>query len=231
VVTGVGHETDTTLVDFAADLRAPTPSAAAEIVAREKEGLEATLQALLNRARRGVELRRERLASRLDQVSRSLFTFLPERIFQGPRLELDRFREGLESAMRDRLAQIRRTLDMRQSQLNQQSPVNRLWVARERLRGIRLHLQTVSGFPRLRYAYRLTTLGGKLHALSPLAVLGRGYALAWRLPDRLLIRSAAALAPGMDMEVRFGEGAVTATVREVNLPSECQNNAGGDTGG
>ncbi|HOV59747.1 MAG TPA: exodeoxyribonuclease VII large subunit [Candidatus Hydrogenedentes bacterium] len=230
VVTGVGHETDTTLVDFAADLRAPTPSAAAEMVVREKEALRNMVRELFDRARRVTTLRCERCADRLEQVSRSLWTYIPDRLFKMPRVELDRCWDQLERTARDRLARTARHLDTLLAQLNARSPVTRLRVTRERLRGAGLHLKAVSDFPRRLYARQLTALGGKLHALSPLAVLGRGYALAWRLPDRALIRSASILEPGDMVEVRFGQGSVTAAVREIHESRPAGDNAGGHFG-
>ena len=231
VVTGVGHETDTTLVDFAADLRAPTPSAAAEIVVREKETLRNAARELFDRARRCLTFHRERCCSRLAQVQTLLFSYLPDRLFQTPRQELDRYWDRMTEGVRVGVEQNRRRLNELQFRLNARSPVTQLRVTRERLRGLRLHLGRVADFPRRWYARRLTALGGKLHALSPLAVLGRGYALAWRMPDRTLIRSAFMLTPGDDLKVRFGEGFVSATVLEIHGSDDAEHYTGGYAGG
>lgn len=227
VVTGVGHETDTTLVDFAADLRAPTPSAAAEIVVREKEALRNAARELFNRARRWVAFHHERSLTRMTRFQDILFSYLPERLLQTPRQELDRSWDQLTAGARVRVEQTRRRLNNLQLQLNARSPITRLGVTRERLRGLRLQLGALADFPRRNEGRRLTALGGKLHVLSPLAVLGRGYALAWRMPERTLVRSAIQLKPGDHLEVRFGQGAVSADVRKIHGPGDTDPYAGG----
>ncbi|MDR1927071.1 MAG: exodeoxyribonuclease VII large subunit [Oscillospiraceae bacterium] len=164
VISAVGHETDTTICDFVADLRAPTPSAAAELAvpdARElAEYIQALRQRMLQALRRGLKQREEALeALRTRAVFRQ-----PARLMQPAHLRLDATEQRIRSGAQDYL--------------------------RER-RGA------------------LARLCGQMEALSPLAVLARGYAIVRR--GNALLYSVRALRPGDPLELRFFDG--TAQVR------------------
>jgi exodeoxyribonuclease VII large subunit len=170
VLSAVGHEVDTTIADFVADRRAPTPSAAAEILCPSSDELRARGQGLL-------EALRQALLSSLD-------------LAQG---RLESLRHRLQrSSPRFRLEQGAQRLD----ELRQ-----RLVSAAQRLRRFR--------------GEALKALAAQLHALSPLAILGRGYAVAFDAQGALL-RSAGATAPGKKMTVWLGHGAVDAVVEKVH---------------
>jgi exodeoxyribonuclease VII large subunit len=180
VIAGVGHETDVTLVDFAADLRAPTPTAAAEMAAPVRDELLGALAAIAQRLR-------SRVAHRLDQHDQRL-----------DRLSLRLSRPG------QRLAQAQRglqSLDHRLSRALGASMAQRgalLSHARERLRtaGAR-RLQAEQGC--------LHTLGARLSALDPSRVLARGYVFVLDRAQRPLL-SAQAVQPGQDLLLRWHDG-------------------------
>ncbi len=167
VVTGVGHEIDVTIADLAADLRAPTPSAAAELAAPDRGELAATLR---------------RDARRLEKAMRSV---------------LDRAGAAL--------AGLRHGLAMG-------SPQARLAAQRGRLAALEQAL------PHLAEALvevargRLAAATAGLDALSPLAVLGRGYALARRTSDGAIVRRADQVAPGDGLTLRVAEAEIDASV-------------------
>ncbi len=167
VVTGVGHEIDLTIADLAADLRAPTPSAAAELAAPDR----AALGALLRRDWR-----------RLEQAARAV---------------LSRAGAGL-AAFREALALV--------------SPEARLAEQRGRLAAAERAL------PRLAEALvearrrRVAQAGARLDALSPLAVLGRGYALARRARDGAIVRRADQVERGEALRIRVAEAEIDAVV-------------------
>lgn len=161
VVSGVGHETDFTLADFAADLRAPTPSAAAELVtAVSVRDLRAQVDDGLARAAAAVE---------------------------------------------DRLAQRRARLAPAALRLRAASPTAQLQLARQRLRY--LAERQARALPALvaRARERHRRLAQALNAVSPLAVLGRGYAIV-RRPAGAVVRAAAEVAPGDALQVRVSAG-------------------------
>lgn len=161
VISGVGHETDFTLADFAADLRAPTPSAAAELATSDRARSIAEVSALSERMTSAMHSRvrehRWALAGRLSAL-RGL----------SPRAAVANSRQRLDDLTARALSAARHTLELR----------------RHRLDGLHLRLQ----------------------ALSPLSILNRGYAIVTRAGSTEVIRSAEALRPGDELDVRVSDG-------------------------
>lgn len=180
VVCGVGHETDVTLCDLAADLRAPTPTAAAELAAPAREALLTQLAAL----ERGLTLR-------LDHRLQTL----------GQRLDRLALRLARPS---DALARQRRLLDLL-AQRAAAAPGRRIEMQRQRLEHLAPRLQRALADTRARQAARLDALQARLHALDPQHVLARGY--AW-LDDGEggAITSAQALTPGREVRAVLADG-------------------------
>ena len=168
VISAVGHETDVTIADFAADQRAPTPSAAAEMVAKGRLELEAHLDHLCLRL--GVQMR-----SRLNLL-RERVTGL-ERRLRSPEQQLDQWRR--------REAELERRLQ----------------------RAIEQQLR--------RCKEQLSAAAGRLDALSPLAVLARGYAIVFSDQSGQAVRRARELAAGDQINIRLSEGRVRALITEV----------------
>ncbi|MDI9471277.1 MAG: exodeoxyribonuclease VII large subunit [Bacillota bacterium] len=192
VVSAVGHETDVTISDFVADLRAPTPSAAAELVMPDRRELVARVSRSRTRMERSLLRQYEHADARLRRLLASPY-------LSDPLASLRRERERLERAAGAW------PLLHPQSMLDR--PLQRLDGQQRRL----LHAgsQTVN-----RAATRLARLAAALDALSPLAVLGRGYQLTYNSEGRPLAR-AAEVKPGERLELHFVDGRVAATAREV----------------
>jgi exodeoxyribonuclease VII large subunit len=208
LISAVGHETDTTLIDFAADRRAPTPTAAAELA---------------------VPARADLLAD-LAQTAARLIGAL-NRVTQERRLRLSRAERGLPD-LPALVGTARQRLDDRAERLRLALPnlvrgwAGRLTLARSTLAGALRHtlaarrdravrvLARVSPAPlqaRLREARaRLDGAAGRLESVSPLAVLQRGYALVTDRGGHPLT-TAAAVAPGASLRLRFADGEVGAT--------------------
>src|SRR5215831_9052917 len=177
VISAVGHESDVTIADFVADLRAPTPSAAAELVVREKVQLVQHIGSLRDRLRRAMAQRARRLRERLDDVGRRRVLTDPARPLRDWHRRLDdlagRLQRGLDRRRRDareRLARAARAL--------------RPQVLRATLRHDARHLAQLRG--RLERAVRgeaarrrrsMEAIAGRLDSLSPLACLARGYSI------------------------------------------------------
>jgi exodeoxyribonuclease VII large subunit len=227
IVTGIGHEMDVTIADLVADARAPTPSAAAERAVPSRNDLLAHQSALRRRLAAAVRVRVARVALVLHTIRTSLRR-VPDRLgtTQQRRDETDR---RIRRAMATGLA--RRAMHCRALQ-------RRLAPAHHRRR-IAARLQTnrnLAGrltraiLQRLERAGRvLTTLSGRLEALSPLAVLNRGYALVTRGgPDGPVITDAAQVAPGDPLTVRLSRGAIDARVETVR-PETSQEETDGQT--
>ena len=237
IVSAVGHEIDFTLSDFAADLRAPTPSAAAELVVQERQALADRIGLLENRMGRAFVRRMESVRNRLDRARSSYVFRRPEELLRQRRQRCDELRLALENALVDQAREARRRLDTARAAIRLLSPAMRLKRAHEQLTGLR-HRLGQSGRAsvrdsRARFAapLRLMRAGvlivprararfvpavARLDALSPLAILSRGYAIAWKLPAESLIRDAAMLAEFDRIRVRFGKGEVIAAVCEVS---------------
>ena len=198
VVAGVGHETDTTVVDFVADLRAPTPSVAAELAVPDLEALRAELAARRLRLRRGslgwLQLEREGLARRQLRLER----MAPLARVESGRQDLDRAQGRLTAACRRIVRQERLALLSRTQMLAARGPAPRLLRVREEFAG------------------RV----GRLEALSPLRVLGRGYSITFRGDTGQVIRDGAELAPQVDIITRLHRGVVRSRVTTVEPSQE-----------
>jgi len=188
VISGVGHETDVTIADLAADRRAATPTAAAEIASAgwfEAAAEVAQLAAALQTAMRA---NLERRMQRVDLLARQL----------------------VHPA--ERLARSRQRLDHLASRL---AGAGERLAARRRQQLANMRLRLAHARPNLeRYRTRLARLAAGLAALNPQAALARGYALV-RAPDGRLVRSHHQLAEGMPLDLRFAEGAAQALVSKI----------------
>lgn len=245
VVSAIGHEVDFTIADFVADLRAPTPSAAAERLAPVLRDLELSLLALGGRLRKSAE--RQVLADRqrLHRLAARLAD--PRRVLGQKRLHFSEETDRMVRAMRQANASRKDRLRAAEDRLWRQHPQARLALHRqkiahqaERLRqclweqmrgrrrqlaGKRLAVQRTSPARRLADAHRkllalsarlgelgrkqtagehrrFRTLEARLDAMSPLKVMGRGYALVFRTRDRQVVRSASQVEVGEAVEIR-----------------------------
>jgi exodeoxyribonuclease VII large subunit len=211
VVSAVGHETDFTIADFVADLRAPTPSAAAELITETQHKVGeylATLSHRLDRAARFQLLHAQQQLTGLsiDRAESRIFALLHR---QSQRLDDLNFRQ--ESALTARLRHLRDHTAHLGAAVLRHDPRSALAHAREHLQSCRTRLAHALEHALQRNAARAGVLAARLHALSPLAVLERGYALVLNA-DGALIRSTAQLAPGDAVTTRLADGSFTSRV-------------------
>jgi len=207
VVSGVGHETDFTLADFAADLRAPTPTAAAERVSPLHTECLDGLTALARRLGRAHTRLAHNAGQRLDFLSRRLVH--PAQQLRLQRAALAHWAERLQRAARGRQQLMQTRLDSAERRLAR--PTRQL-----QLQG--LHLDTLADrhARALKAAFRqrgltLARLAASLAHLDPDRVLARGYSLVQR-PDGLVVLDAATLSPGDTLDIRFRQGRARAIV-------------------
>lgn len=210
VVSAVGHETDYTLADFAADVRAPTPSAAAEIVVRVPEQqLRESTRSQQERLRKAMA---RVLARRGDQVD-GLRTRLrdPRRILQDFRLRVDELVDRGGRAQIARVSQAQRRAEGLERTLRAHGPLAELGRRRERVERALERLSTRAERLTSGHRARFASLLASLNTLSPLGVLSRGYAIV-RDQAGHVIREAREVKAGQPLKVRLHEGELDVTV-------------------
>jgi len=223
IISAVGHEIDFTLTDFAADLRAPTPSAAAELVIQERTALLERI-ALLRKRMISAQARRVQEARHRLEVAKSCYVFRrPEELARQRRQQHDELRMRLENVVLEHVRTQRRRTDHAARALALLSPASRVRQAKERRETIQWRLAQAAAALLERRRARMRPLLAQLDVLSPLAILGRGYALAWKLPERTLVRAASQLAPRDELYLRLGEGAVITAVTRIEEPNHGAN--------
>ncbi len=236
VVSAVGHETDFTIADFVADLRAPTPSAAAELITEAQHKVAELIAELSSRLVRAARFQLLQARQRLAHVP---VAYAQQRVASNiHRLQqrLDDLGFRMESAMSETLRERQRTVGELTAAVLSHDPLQQLSVAREalascqsrldyaldrRLASARYRSQSIDA--RLYRAAQIliiahrsewTNLRGRLQALSPLAVLQRGYALV-QDANGAVVRSASRLAVGEIVQTRLSDGSFSSNVTAI----------------
>jgi len=211
IVTGIGHEVDFTIADFAADVRAPTPSAAAELaVPNAEEWLDSFVQ-LGTRLRRGVRRRLEERFERLRWLSGRLSQTSPAVRLSAQAQRLDELEQSLLRALHRRLQDHRERLRWLMGRAALVSPSNRLAQQSVRLDNLNHHLIRAMRQAIGSRREQLLPLVRTLNAVSPLATLERGYAIV-SVDGGAILRNAADAKPGTLIDARLAHGRLRARV-------------------
>jgi len=218
VISAVGHEVDVTLADLVADLRSPTPSAAAEIVVSAKDEFVARIDRLADRVSAAVRGRLQDGRHRLQRlIGRPAVAGFPARLALRGR-HVAELQAGLQRAGHDSVGRRQRvfqTLRLRLESLNLRRSISRI------------QTRLTQADARLRAAVvrrghaadgQLRPLAARLDTLSPLAVLGRGYAVCWDAERHTILREAAAVAAGEAVRVTLHRGELQCVVTSRTLP-------------
>ncbi|MEO1202869.1 MAG: exodeoxyribonuclease VII large subunit [Pseudomonadota bacterium] len=214
VVSAVGHEVDFTIADFVADLRAPTPSGAAELVVPDANDWLRVVDALALRIARLVGRLLEDRAQSLDWLSRRLVQSSPARHVAQQAERLAAIRAGLASAMRQRLFELQSRVARARAELTGQSPALAVERSLNRLGQLRSRLVQANLDQRDGLSHRLELAMRGLNAVSPLATLDRGYAIVLDSAGRALTQ-AADMKPGDEVRTRLASGSFLARVSEI----------------
>jgi len=213
VISAVGHEIDYTIADFVADLRAPTPSAAAEMVVKNKEDIQRYIgilhQRLLYAKKTFIEKKRERIKS----LSKRIFS--PEREIGRYFQRLDeietRIRHGIQRILRDRQHHIEKLTQ----DVNSYNPQNMVSMYRHKMEtSINSLFRNFSHIIALKKS-EFHGVVARLDSLSPLAILSRGYSITYKLPGRSIVKTPADVQHGDMVEVKLHEGTISCLVEEV----------------
>jgi len=217
LVTGIGHEIDTTIADLVADRRAPTPSAAAELVSPDSMEWRQSFRQL--------EQRLMRLAGRFVSDHQQHIDWAQQRLKQqhpGQRLQL----------LHQRLAELDQRLRYNQNiivrhhrvqlaqagtRLRHLTPIRRLQSLATTSANLAQRLSAARRLQREQRSQRLASLSQMLDAVSPLATLNRGYAIVSRLPQRDIVRSCDQVQTGDCVEARLGRGRIRCLVEDTNI--------------
>jgi exodeoxyribonuclease VII large subunit len=211
VVSAIGHETDFSLADFAADVRAPTPSVAAELLVPHRAELTTRLLGLQRRLQRLQADRLRQLAQGADRAMLRLQALRPQ-----ARLDLLRRRQHdahrrLQALLRNRLEADRARLRHADAVLRAWRPGRRLALLADRLAGLRLRPRAALATRLQRDALRLRGLARSLESVSPLATIARGYAILQK-PDGRIVRSVHDAQPGEALDARLHDGVLQVQV-------------------
>ncbi len=216
IVSAIGHETDFTIADFVADLRAATPSAAAELVTAAQHRIEERVEALAVRVQRAGRFHLMHARQRYARLSaESVLTRLRDAVNRRDQ-RLDELRLRLDASVMRRLRIPAQRLTQLIDRLRRKDIAVRIATTQRRLEGAdqRLH-RTTAKIIETRRA-RLNQASARLEVLSPLAVLSRGYALVHAADGRLL-RSAADIAVGRTIRARLAHGTLEAEVTQTEF--------------
>ncbi len=211
VISAIGHETDFTIVDFVADLRAPTPSAAAELVIRSRQEIGAQAEDLYRRLERAVRYRL--LMARQELTERAQHGAFP-RMMDGihrRQQKLDEQRFRLEKGQRQLLERCHRRCENVAAAVRHYDARRLLAAVRQRLEGQVANLAAATHTRLLESRGALDRETASLEALSPVAILNRGYAIVFDAKGQL-VKDAARLKSGDEVSARLARGRVRARV-------------------
>ena len=213
VISAIGHETDFTIADFVADRRAPTPSAAAEIVTESREAIYNQVLTAQARIGQAIRFKLTRAARRLGELGTERAQMIIERRLFRAGQRLDDASQLLQTAMRERLDTSTTACEVLDRRLRRLDLRLRLQTARFQIQRADARLETAIRRRLTAAASRTSVLGTRLTALNPLQILERGFAVV-TLPDGQVLRRAADAPAGTRLRIRLAEGAVSADANQ-----------------
>ncbi len=215
IVTGIGHEVDFTIADFAADVRAPTPSAAAEMVVPDAEEWRNAFVRYALRLQRAMRRRLESGEERLRWLAGRAAIVSPAARLGARAQRLDELEQSLVRALRRRLSEHGERLRWLTRRAALVSPATRLTQQLQRLENLRQQLYRAWRQTLNSRREQLLPLVRTLNAVSPLATLQRGYAIV-SVDGGAILRNAADVKPGTIVEARLAHGRIRAKVEEAS---------------
>ncbi len=213
IVSAVGHETDVTIADFVADLRAPTPSAAAEMVVPDRSQWMDSYRSLSLRLARTLSNLLNDLKEQLHWISSRHRQCRPDRLIAQHLQRVDDLDQQLRVQMQLALSQRHHALLRFGARLQTHSPQQRLLRNSSKVHALRLRLHQSIALIVADRSSALTLAGKTLNAIGPQATLDRGYAIVTH--GQQLITQAGQVAPADDLQIRLAKGKVDVSVKKV----------------
>ncbi|WP_414828039.1 exodeoxyribonuclease VII large subunit [Alteromonas sp. H39] len=210
IVSAVGHEVDVTIADFVADMRAPTPSAAAEQLSQDVSGLTQHIVQTRQRLMRAWQRHRDTARHRWQQQHQRLTAQHPATRIGHQAQTLDRIQIALTQAMQRKLTQLRQRTQHTVARLTQQNPQRKLAVLNERLDDLSLRNQRAMAQQVKQARHQLAHQVQLLNSVSPLSTLARGYSIS--LKDERAVTDIAAVSKGDEMRTRVANGDIISIV-------------------
>jgi len=212
VISGVGHETDFTIADFVADLRAPTPSQAAELAVPDQAEWRARLARAASQLARETRHRVMLEARRLERLSHRLERQHPGIAVRECAQRLDDADARLRNVVANQVLARTRELQALEARLRRHDPVGRVALLRAELNRVSGRLAPAIARTIVAARGRFAVATTALQTLSPLATLERGYAIVSHGPK--VVTDVASLSIGERLEIRFARGSAAATVAQ-----------------
>lgn len=213
IVAGIGHEVDITISDLVSDLRAPTPSAAAELATPDNASLSKTVDALYSSLLKAHRTQLRSLGATIEQQSKRLYLRHPQLRLQEQSQRIDELEMRLSRTWRTSLVQKRSRLAKADTQLNAYSPTAQVAQHRNHAKALNSRLIVAMESQQKQAKSRFDILARALHGVSPLAVLDRGYAIVKK--NEKPITSVGDVKPGDEVTARLSNGEFQAVVSAV----------------
>jgi exodeoxyribonuclease VII large subunit len=213
IIAGIGHEVDVTISDLVSDLRAPTPSAAAELATPDNENLNKTVHALYLRVLRAHKTHLRTLDGTVTQQSKRLYLRHPKLRLQEQSQRVDELEIRLGRAWKSSLERKNSRLNKANAQLNAYSPTMQVAQHQNHVNSLKARLVVAIENRQKQAKSRFDILGRALHGVSPLAVLDRGYAIVKK--NNKPVTSVGDVELGDEMTTRLSNGEFQAVVRAV----------------
>jgi exodeoxyribonuclease VII large subunit len=220
IIVGVGHEVDFTIAGFVADLRAPTPSQAAELAVPDQAEIQARVRGFAEQLRRFATRRIVAEKKHLAALSHRLQRMHPGAVLRAQQQQLDELDGRLARGLRDVVTSLEQRLRDMATKLGAANPRFQLHLTFQRFARAQHALRVAMNRGIERLNIRATLAERSLRSLSPLATLERGYAIVTQLPAGNVLTESASVGPGEEVGIRLARGSLAAKVTRSEPPED-----------